>query len=240
MGTTLREIIYDIGGGIPDGKKFKAVQTGGPSGGCLPASFLDTPVDYDTLAKAGSIMGSGGMVVVNEDTCMVEMARYFLDFTRKESCGKCTPCRLGIKQMLDILKRIINGDGEPGDIDLLLTLSETIKKSSLCGLGQTAPNPVLTTIRYFRDEYESHINENKCPALACKTLMHFKISPDKCKGCHLCAKNCPVECITGVTREPHLIDQEKCIKCGTCYETCPVKGKAVYKVSGLYQGEKNE
>jgi NADH-quinone oxidoreductase subunit F len=240
MGTTLREIIYDIGGGIPDGKKFKAVQTGGPSGGCLPSSFLDTPVDYDTLAKAGSIMGSGGMVIMNEDTCMVEMARYFLDFTRKESCGKCIPCRLGTKQMLDILKRIINGDGEPGDIDLLLTLSETIKKSSLCGLGQTAPNPVLTTIRYFRDEYEAHINEKKCPALACKTLMHFKISPDKCKGCHLCARNCPVECITGTIKEPHVIDQDKCIKCGTCYETCPVKGKAVYKVSGLYQGEKNE
>lgn len=232
MGTTLRKIIYDIGGGIPIGKKFKAVQTGGPSGGCLPEKFLDTPVDFDTLAKAGSIMGSGGMVVLDDTTCMVDVARYFLDFTQKESCGKCAPCRVGTKQMLDILLRITEGNGKPGDIKLLEELCETIKKGSLCGLGQTAPNPVASTLRYFREEYEAHINDKYCAAASCKALMHFNINPGKCIGCQRCAKNCPVSCITGELKKPHKIDQDKCIKCGMCYEVCPVKGKAVAKIPG--------
>lgn len=231
MGTTLREIIYGIGGGILDGKNFKAVQTGGPSGGCLPASHLDIPVNYENLAEVGSIMGSGGMVVMDEYTCMVDIARYFLDFTQKESCGECVPCRLGTKQMLDILVDITKSKGKPSDIDLLLDLSESIKAGSLCALGQTAPNPVLTTLRFFRDEYEAHIHEGRCPALVCKLLIEYTINPEKCVGCHTCFNNCPVEAITGEVRETHVIDTEKCIKCGMCFEVCPKAFSAVEKIS---------
>jgi NADH:ubiquinone oxidoreductase subunit F (NADH-binding)/ferredoxin len=230
MGTTLREIIFGIGGGILDNKKFKAVQTGGPSGGCLPETLLDTPVDYENLAAAGSIMGSGGMVVMDEDTCMVDVARYFLDFTQKESCGECVPCRLGTKQMLDILTDITIGKGKPTDIDFLLDLSDTIKSGSLCGLGQTAPNPVITTIRYFMSEYEAHIYEKRCPALVCKELIEYHIIKEKCVGCHTCYNNCPVDAITGNPREPHTIDTEKCIKCGMCLEVCPKTFSAVEKI----------
>ncbi len=223
MGVTLREIIYDIGGGMLDpNKKFKAVQTGGPSGGCLPESFLDTPVDYDSLIAAGSMMGSGGMVVMDEDTCMVDMARYFLDFTEKESCGKCVPCRLGTKQMLDILVDIVEGRGKPGDIELLEDLAIGIKAGSLCGLGQTAPNPVLTTIRYFRDEYEAHILHNSCPAKQCKEFITYHIL-DSCIGCGLCLRNCSANAITGEPKKLHVIDQSLCHKCGVCYEVCPPK-----------------
>ncbi len=232
MGIPLQEIIYGIGGGIPTDKRFKAVQTGGPSGGCLPASHLDLPVDYESLTEAGSIMGSGGMVVMDEDTCMVDVARYFLSFTQSESCGKCVPCRLGTKQMLDILEAICNGKGEPGNIDQLLKLSEEIKAGSLCGLGQTAPNPVLTTIRYFRDEYEEHINERRCPALACTELVSYYILPDKCEGCGICLRDCPAEAISGGKRLVHIIDQDKCTKCGTCLDVCPTRFGAVVKVSG--------
>ena len=222
MGVTLREIIYDIGGGVLDGKKFKAVQTGGPSGGCLPESFLDTPVDYDSLNEAGSMMGSGGMVVLDEDTCMVDVARYFLDFTEMESCGKCVPCRLGTKQMLNILEDIVAGKGQPGDIEKLEEIALGVKMGSLCGLGQTAPNPVLTTIRYFRDEYEAHILHGACPAKQCKAFISFHIE-DSCVGCGLCRKNCPVEAITGEQKGLHTIDQDICIQCGICYEVCPPK-----------------
>jgi NADH:ubiquinone oxidoreductase subunit F (NADH-binding)/(2Fe-2S) ferredoxin/Pyruvate/2-oxoacid:ferredoxin oxidoreductase delta subunit len=223
MGITLREIIYDIGGGMLDpNKKFKAVQTGGPSGGCLPESFLDTPVDYDSLIEAGSMMGSGGMVVMDEDTCMVDVARYFLDFTEKESCGKCVPCRLGTKQMLDILVDIVEGRGRPGDIELLEDLAAGIKAGSLCGLGQTAPNPVLTTLRYFRDEYEAHIHHNTCPAKQCKEFITYHIL-DSCIGCGLCRRNCSTEAIIGEQKGMHYIDQSLCHKCGVCYEVCPPK-----------------
>jgi NADH-quinone oxidoreductase subunit F len=232
MGTSLREIIFGIGGGLLEGKPFKAVQTGGPSGGCLPASHLDTPVNFENLAEAGSIMGSGGMVVMDESTCMVDVARYFLDFTQKESCGECVPCRLGTKQMLDILEEICAGKGKPDDIELLAELSEAVKSGSLCGLGQTAPNPVLTTIRYFRDEYEAHIHDKRCPALACKELIDYKINEEKCTGCHLCFKNCPVEAITGEKKQLHVIDSKKCIKCGMCFEVCPKKFSAVERFSG--------
>jgi NADH:ubiquinone oxidoreductase subunit F (NADH-binding)/(2Fe-2S) ferredoxin/ferredoxin len=231
MGTTLREIIYGIGGGILDNKKFKAVQTGGPSGGCLPESHLDTPVNYENLAAAGSIMGSGGMVVMDENTCIVDVARYFLDFTQKESCGECVPCRLGTKQMLDILVDITEGRGNLTDIDLLLELSDTIKSGSLCGLGQTAPNPVLTTIRYFRSEYEAHIIDKSCPALVCKALIEYTINTAKCVGCHICFNNCPVNAITGEIRQPHIIDPYKCIKCGMCLEVCPKNFSAVEKIT---------
>ncbi|WP_066497749.1 NADH-quinone oxidoreductase subunit NuoF [Abyssisolibacter fermentans] len=220
MGMTLREIIFDIGGGIKDGKKFKAVQMGGPSGGCIPAHLLDTPVDYDSINATGAIMGSGGMVVMDETTCMVDMARFFLDFTRKESCGKCTYCRIGTKRMLEILTRICNGEGKDGDIELLEELGAKIKEGALCGLGQTAPNPVLSTIRYFREEYEDHIYNKKCPAKQCQNLLIYSIDEDKCKGCTLCAKNCPVGAITGVVKQAHKIDTTKCIKCGLCAENC--------------------
>ena len=232
MGITLREIIYGIGGGVLEGKDFNAVQTGGPSGGCLPASLLDSPVDYDSLAAAGSIMGSGGMVVMDEDNCMVDVARYFLTFTQTESCGKCIPCRWGTKQMLDILNDITNGRGRPGDIELLQELAQSVKDGSLCGLGQTAPNPVLTTIRYFRDEYEAHIFEKRCPALACKALVSYYILSEKCEGCGICARACPAEAISGGKREVHVIDQDKCIKCGTCFDVCPSKFSAVERLSG--------
>lgn len=220
MGTTLREIIYDIGGGIPDGKKFKAAQTGGPSGGCIPASHLDTPIDYDSLISIGSMMGSGGLIVMDEDNCMVDVARFFLDFTVDESCGKCPPCRIGTKRMLEILERIVSGKGEPGDIEKLEKLGNNIKNAALCGLGKTAPNPVLSTIKYFRDEYEAHINEKRCPAGHCKALLSYVINKDKCVGCSACAKVCPTGAISGKVKEPFEIDQSKCIKCGACMARC--------------------
>ncbi len=232
MGIPMREIIYGIGGGIPDGKNFKAVQTGGPSGGCLSASFLDSPVDYESLASAGSIVGSGGMVVMDEDSCMVDVARYFLTFTQLESCGKCIQCRWGTKQMLDILEDIVSGRGRDGDIELLLELSEAVKNGSLCALGGTAPNPVLTTIRYFRDEYEAHISEKRCPALVCKALVSYYIDSEKCQGCGICARACPAEAIKGGKRMVHVIEQDKCTKCGTCLDVCPAKFSAVVKISG--------
>lgn len=221
MGTTLREIVFEIGGGIPNGKAFKAAQTGGPSGGCIPASLLDTKIDYDNLIAIGSMMGSGGLIVMDEDNCMVDVARFFLDFTQDESCGKCPPCRIGTKRMLEILERICDGKGIEGDIERLEELAVGIKASALCGLGQTAPNPVLSTIRYFRDEYEAHINDKKCPAGVCKHLLDFTINPDTCKGCGICAKKCPADAITGEKKKPYTIDTAKCIKCGACIEACP-------------------
>jgi len=220
MGITLREIIYDIGGGIPDGKEFKAVQTGGPSGGCIPASLLDLPVDYDSLAEAGSIMGSGGMIVMDERTCMVDIARYFLDFLKEESCGKCTPCREGIRRMLEILTRITEGQGEMADLETLETLAKTVQSASLCGLGKTAPNPVLSTLRYFHDEYVAHIVDHKCPAGVCKALIEYYIIADKCTGCGLCRRKCPQEAISGEKKELHVIDPGLCIKCGVCHDVC--------------------
>ena len=219
MGTTLRTIIYEVGGGCPNGKKFKAVQTGGPSGGCLPESLLDTPVDYDNLIAAGSMMGSGGMIVMDEDNCMVDIARFYLDFIVDESCGKCTPCRVGTKRMLEILNRIVNGQGKEGDIEKLEELAQTIKSTALCGLGQTAPNPVLSTLRFFRDEYEAHIKEKRCPAHHCKALLQYVIT-DKCRGCTACARVCPAQAITGGIKQQHVIDPDKCLKCGACMEKC--------------------
>lgn len=220
MGMTLREVIFDIGGGIPNGKKFKAVQTGGPSGGCLPESLLDLPVDFDSLDEAGSMMGSGGMIVMDENTCMVDVARYFVKFLTEESCGKCTPCREGLRRMLQILTRITEGNGTEEDIELLEELGEVIGTASLCGLGKSAPNPVLTTIRYFKDEYLEHVRDKKCRAGVCKPLVRYEIDKEKCTGCTVCAKRCPVEAITGETKKPHEIDQDKCIKCGICKDVC--------------------
>ena len=222
MGITIREIVYEIGGGIIGDKKFKAVQIGGPSGGCLVEEHLDLPVDYESLTAAGAIMGSGGLVVLDESNCMVDTAKFFLEFTQRESCGKCVPCREGTKKMLDILTRITEGNGKPEDLDTLQYLGEQIKATSLCALGGTAPNPVLTTLKYFRHEYEAHINEKRCPAGACQSLLRYTIDPEKCIGCTKCARNCPVSCISGKVKEPHVIDQEKCIKCGACMANCPV------------------
>jgi len=232
MGITLREVVFGVGGGIPQGKAFKAVQTGGPSGGCLPASLLDVGVDFDSLTSVGAMMGSGGMVVMDEDTCMVDVARYFLEFTQKESCGQCSLCRLGTLQMLEILKAITSGKGRPGDIDLLQELGEAVKAGSICGLGQSAPNPVLTTIRYFRDEYEAHINEKKCPAKVCRELISYRIIPEKCTGCMACLKECPAEAITGEKKQVHAIDQTKCIRCGVCFMVCPKRYSAVECIPG--------
>ncbi|MCK4763077.1 MAG: 4Fe-4S binding protein, partial [Candidatus Aminicenantes bacterium] len=220
MGITLREIIFDIGGGIAKKKKFKAVQTGGPSGGCIPESLLDLPIDYDSLSKAGSIMGSGGMIVMDEDTCMVDLARYFLNFTVEESCGKCTPCRVGTRHMLEILNKICSGSGEPEDLEHLEFLAKTVKSTSLCGLGQTAPNPVLTTLKYFRAEYEAHIVDKRCPALLCKALITYRVIGAKCTGCQRCVSVCPTGAITGPRAEAHNLDASKCIKCRACYEIC--------------------
>ncbi len=220
MGMTLREVIYNIGGGIKDGKEFKAVQMGGPSGGCIPKELLDTVIDYKALGATGAIMGSGGMVVMDESTCMVSMAKFFLDFTAKESCGKCVPCRIGTKRMLEILTRITDGEGKAGDVELLEELCEAIKDGALCGLGQTAPNPVLTTIRYFRQEYDAHINDKKCPAHECTSLISYEIDKNTCRGCTLCAKKCPVGAIEGALKTPHTIDNIKCIKCGQCKTVC--------------------
>ncbi|MDL2294557.1 NADH-quinone oxidoreductase subunit NuoF [Ruminococcaceae bacterium OttesenSCG-928-D13] len=220
MGTTLRTIVEEIGGGIPGGHKFKAAQTGGPSGGCIPAEKIDTPIDYDNLLAIGSMMGSGGLIVMDDTTCMVDIARFFLDFTVDESCGKCTPCRVGTKRLMELLDKITEGKATREDIDKIDELASFIKENSLCGLGQTAPNPVLSTLRYFRDEYLEHIDNKRCPAGVCKALLQYKISPDKCVGCTLCARNCPVEAISGEVKKPHVIDQDKCIKCGVCMEKC--------------------
>jgi NADH:ubiquinone oxidoreductase subunit F (NADH-binding)/(2Fe-2S) ferredoxin/ferredoxin len=232
MGITLRDIIYKVGGGIPGDKKFKAVQTGGPSGGCIPEEQLDMKVDFDELAKAGSMMGSGGMIVMDEDTCMVDVARYFLDFLSDESCGKCVPCREGIRQMLKILTNISKGEGKEGDIELLEELSQVTRDASLCALGRTAANPVLSTIHYFRDEYEAHIKEKRCPAYVCKALTSYYIDPEKCQACMICLRQCPAGAISGGKNQIHVIDQEKCTKCGTCFEACPPRFGAVKKISG--------
>ena len=231
MGIPLREIIFNIGGGVPKGKKFKAVQTGGPSGGVLPESLLDLPVDFDALKKAGSMMGSGGMIVMDEDTCMVDTARYYIEFLAHESCGKCIPCREGLRQMLLILNDITSGNGREGDIELLEELSETLQEASMCALGQSAPNPVMSTIRHFRDEYQAHIREKRCPARVCKELITYQIDQEKCKGCGLCMKNCPGEAIIQIGKKQFVIDEKKCIKCGSCLTACPEKFSAVVKIS---------
>jgi NADH:ubiquinone oxidoreductase subunit F (NADH-binding)/(2Fe-2S) ferredoxin/Pyruvate/2-oxoacid:ferredoxin oxidoreductase delta subunit len=232
MGIPLKEIIYQIGGGIPGGKRFKAVQTGGPSGGCIPEGLLDLPVGFDELTRAGSMMGSGGMIVMDEDTCMVDVARYFLNFLTDESCGKCVPCREGIRQMLKILTNITRGRGKEGDLELLEQLSETAIEGALCALGKSAPNPFLSTLKYFRDEYEAHIKEKRCPALFCKELIAFHIDPEKCRACMICLRKCPAEAIIGGKNRIHVVDQAKCTKCGTCFEVCPARFQAVRKQSG--------
>ena len=232
MGTPLKDIIFKIGGGIPGGKKFKAVQTGGPSGGCIPEDQLDLPVGFDELTAAGSMMGSGGMIVMDEDTCMVDVARYFLDFLTDESCGKCVPCREGMRQMLKILTNITQGKGKEGDIELLEQLSETAIEAALCALGKSSPNPFLSTLKYFREEYEAHVKDKRCPALSCKELIAFYIDPEKCKACMTCAKKCPSNAIISAKNQIHIVDQEKCTKCGTCFEVCPPKFRAVTKISG--------
>ena len=223
MGTTLREIVFDIGGGIPDGKEFKAAQTGGPSGGCIPAENLDTPIDYESLGAIGSMMGSGGLIVMDDTKCMVNLAKFYLGFTVDESCGKCTPCRIGTQRMLEMLEKITDGNGEPEDIEKLEKLAHTIKKASVCGLGQTAPNPVLSTLKYFRDEYVAHIEDKKCPAGECKALANVEINPELCKGCGICKRQCPVNAISGEVKQPHKINPEICIKCGACVDKCPFK-----------------
>ncbi|WP_291635063.1 NADH-ubiquinone oxidoreductase-F iron-sulfur binding region domain-containing protein, partial [Clostridium sp.] len=228
MGTTLRETIFEIGGGIPNAKNFKAVQTGGPSGGCIPESELDTPIGYDNLVALGSMMGSGGMIVLDEDNCMVDVARFFLDFTKDESCGKCTPCRIGTKRLLEMLENITKGNGEMEDIDKLEHLAMGIKKVALCGLGQTAPNPVLSTIHHFREEYIAHVRDKKCPAKVCRSLIQYVILEDKCKGCGLCTRNCNVGAISGKLQEVHVIDQDVCLKCGMCISIC--RFKAIVKI----------
>jgi NADH:ubiquinone oxidoreductase subunit F (NADH-binding)/Pyruvate/2-oxoacid:ferredoxin oxidoreductase delta subunit len=220
MGVTLKEVVFDVGGGIPDGRSFKAVQTGGPSGGCIPEEMLDLPVDYESLAKVGAIMGSGGMIVADDRTCMVDVSRFFMDFIQDESCGKCVPCRIGTKRMLEILIDICEGRGTVEDLQTLEDLAYSIKDSALCALGQTAPNPVLTTLKYFRDEYLAHIEEGTCPAKVCKALIQYRIIPEACTGCGACLKVCPTQAITGEKKEVHFIHQEKCIKCGMCYSTC--------------------
>ena len=232
MGTSLKDIIYKIGGGIPGGKKFKAVQTGGPSGGCIPEDLLNLEVGFDELTDAGSMMGSGGMIVMDEDTCMVDVARYFINFLTDESCGKCVPCREGLRQMLKILTNITEGKGKEGDIKLLEELSETAKEAALCALGKSAPNPFLSTLRYFRDEYEAHISKKQCPALSCKELISYHIDPAECQACMICLKKCPAEAIVGGKNKIHVVDQEKCTKCGTCFEACPPRFGAVKKISG--------
>jgi len=233
MGMPLKDIIYKIGGGIRDGKKFKAVQTGGPSGGVIPERLLDTPVDFDELTKTGSMMGSGGMIVMDDTTCMVDVARYFLNFLSDESCGKCVPCREGIHRMLKILNRICAGEGKKGDIELLEEIGAAVQVSALCALGTTAPNPVLSTIRYFRDEYEAHISKKSCPAGVCKALISYYIQPEKCKGCMICLRSCPVGAISGGKQQVHVIQQSKCTKCGNCLEVCPAKFGAVAKTSAV-------
>jgi len=232
MGTPLKDIIYKIGGGIPGGKRFKAVQTGGPSGGCIPEDLLDLEVGFDELTQAGSMMGSGGMIVMDEETCMVDVSRYFIDFLTDESCGKCVPCREGLRQMLKILTRITEGKGKEGDIELLEEISETAKDAALCALGKSAPNPFLSTLRYFRDEYEAHIREKRCPALSCKELIAYHIDPARCQACMICLKKCPAEAIVGGKNRIHVVDQKKCTKCGTCFEACPPRFAAVKKISG--------
>lgn len=232
MGTTIREIVFDIGGGVLDDKRFKAVQIGGPSGGCIPEEFLDTPIDFESLTSLGAMMGSGGLVVMDEDSCMVDVAKFFTQFTSDESCGKCLPCRAGTPQMLEILNKISQGEGTMADLNLLSELAEMIASASLCGLGQSAPNPFLTTIRYFQKEYEAHINEKRCPALVCKELIRYYILPDKCQGCGICLRDCPTEAISGGRRLVHIIDQNKCVKCGVCLDVCPARFNAVVKSSG--------
>ena len=232
MGITLREMIFDVGGGMIGGHKFKAVQLGGPSGGCLTVEHLDVPVDYESLKERGAMMGSGGVIVMNDEKCMVNVAKFFMDFCVDESCGKCSPCRIGLKQMLEILERIADGKGKEGDIEELQRLGEAVSKLSLCGLGQTAPNPVLSTIRYFRDEYESHIRDKTCATKVCPDLMHYSIDKDRCIGCSLCARKCPVSCISGSREEKYTIHQLPCVKCGNCLDVCPVK--AVSKVPGMH------
>ena len=220
MGTTLREIVEEIGGGVPDGKKFKAAQTGGPSGGCIPAEHMDIPIDYDNLIAIGSMMGSGGLIVMDETTCMVDIAKFFLEFTVDESCGKCTPCRIGTRRLLELLEKITSGNGELEDLDKMEQLCYYIKENALCGLGQTAPNPVLSTLHFFRDEYVAHVKDKKCPAGVCKKLLQYSIVADKCRGCTACARVCPTGAISGKVKEVHTIDTSKCIKCGACMEKC--------------------